>query len=90
MKRAIFARTVATFLVLGTVSTGKDHRLDRGESEKGFQVCAVENFKDTLFCSICRKCKDPGEVADNSVRKSMQEELKEIKLKIAKMEDGGR
>ncbi|KAE9019784.1 hypothetical protein PF005_g6983 [Phytophthora fragariae] len=69
MKRAIFARTVATFLVLGTVSTGKDHRLDRGESEMGFQVCAVENFKDTLFCSICRKCKDPGEVADNSVRK---------------------
>ncbi|KAE8999325.1 hypothetical protein PR002_g18489 [Phytophthora rubi] len=58
------------FSSLGTVSTGNDHRLDNvtRESEKGFQVCAVENFKDTLFYSICRKCKDPGEVADNSGR----------------------
>ncbi|KAE8912215.1 hypothetical protein PF003_g3913 [Phytophthora fragariae] len=54
----------ATVLLLGTVSTGNNHRLDKvtRESEKSFQVCAVENFKDTLFCSICRKCKDPGEL----------------------------
>ncbi|KAE8909196.1 hypothetical protein PF011_g2510 [Phytophthora fragariae] len=67
------------FSSLGTVSTGNDHRLDNvtRESEKGFQVCAVENFKDTLFYSICRKCKDPGEVADNSGRSRRKRRWKE-------------
>ncbi|KAE8959891.1 hypothetical protein PR002_g30389 [Phytophthora rubi] len=43
----------------GTVST-------RSHASPRSAVCAFENFKDALFCSICRKCKDPGEVADNS------------------------
>ncbi|CAH0483045.1 unnamed protein product [Peronospora belbahrii] len=49
--------------LLDNSTVRNNHRLDAAtrEAEKGFEVCPVcefENFKNTLYCSICGECMD--------------------------------